>query len=124
MRRFLLLMLCSLATPAFAGFGFTRTDSRIVVDTDAQLLFSVDTRNGDLVSLRYRGSELQTTEPKASQIASGLGSAQVEAHTVGDVIVISARAGDLIHYYLAKKGRTAIYMARSEERRVGKECPV
>ncbi|AZF00242.1 Rhamnogalacturonate lyase precursor [Pseudomonas orientalis] len=111
MRRLLLLMLCSLATPAFAGFGFTRTDSRIVVDTDAQLLFSVDTRNGDLASLRYRGSELQTTEPKASQVASGLGSAQVEAHTVGDVIVISARAGDLIQYYLAKKGRAAIYMA-------------
>ncbi len=111
MRRLLLLMLCSLATPAFAGFGFTRTDSRIVVDTDAQLLFSVDTRNGDLVSLRYRGSELQTTEPKASQLASGLCSAQVEAHTVGDVIVISARTGDLIHYYLAKKGRAAIYMA-------------
>ena len=32
-------------------------------------------------------------------------------HTVGDVIVISARAGELIHYYLAKKGRAAIYMA-------------
>ncbi|AZE88711.1 rhamnogalacturonan lyase B N-terminal domain-containing protein [Pseudomonas orientalis] len=111
MRRLLLLMLCSLATPAFAGFGFTRTDSRIVVDTDAHLLFSVDTRNGDLVSLRYRDTELQTSEPKASQIASGLGSARVEAHPVGDVIVISARAGDLIHYYLAKKGRAAIYMA-------------
>jgi len=112
MRRLMLIVLCTLAIQAHAaGFGFTRSDARIVVDTDANLVFSVDTRNGDLVSMRYRGNELQTTEPKASQIASGLGSAQVEAHTVGDVIVISARAGELIHYYLAKKGRAAIYMA-------------
>lgn len=112
MRRLMLIVLCTLAVQAHAaGFGFTRSDARIVVDTDANLVFSVDTRNGDLVSMRYRGNELQTTEPKASQIASGLGSAQVEAHTVGDVIVISARAGELIHYYLAKKGRAAIYMA-------------
>ncbi|WP_338510078.1 rhamnogalacturonan lyase B N-terminal domain-containing protein [Pseudomonas poae] len=112
MRRLMLIVLCTLAVQAHAaGFSFTRSDARIVVDTDANLVFSVDTRNGDLVSMRYRGNELQTTEPKASQIASGLGSAQVEAHTVGDVIVISARAGELIHYYLAKKGRAAIYMA-------------
>ncbi|KTC63405.1 rhamnogalacturonase B [Pseudomonas fluorescens ABAC62] len=112
MRRLLLVVCCSLAAHAHAaGFGFTRSDSRIVVDTDAQLTFSVDARNGDLVSLLYRNSELQTTEPKASQIASGLGSAQVDAHQTGDVIVISVRAGDLTHYYLAKKGRAAIYMA-------------
>lgn len=112
MRRLLLMMFCALSAHAHAtGFGFTHTGSRIVVDTDAHLLFSVDTRNGDLVSLRYRDNELQTTEPKASQIASGLGSAQVDARTLGDVIVIRARAGDLTHYYLAKKGRAAIYMA-------------
>ena len=70
MRRLLLIMFCTLAAHAHAaGFGFTRTDSRIVVDTGANLLFSVDTRNGDLTSMRYRDSELQTTEPKASQIA-------------------------------------------------------
>lgn len=112
MRRFLLMVCCTLAAQAHAaGFGFTRTDARIVVDTGADLLFSVDTRNGDLVSMRYRDSELQTTEPKASQLASGLGSAQVDARTVADVIIISARAGNVIHYYLAKKGRAAIYMA-------------
>ncbi len=104
MRRLMLIMLCTLAAQAHAaGFGFTRSDSHIVVDTGANLVFSVDTHNGDLVSMRYRGNELQTTEPKASQIASGLGSAQVEARTVGDVIVISARSGELIHYYLADK---------------------
>ncbi|MBA1228896.1 rhamnogalacturonase B [Pseudomonas viridiflava] len=94
-----------------ASFGFVRTPPQIVVDTGSQLIFSVDTRNGDLVSLRYRGQELQTREPKASQIASGLGAAQVNVKTVGDVILISAQAGDLTQYYMAVKGRDAIYMA-------------
>ncbi|WP_353888338.1 rhamnogalacturonan lyase B N-terminal domain-containing protein [Pseudomonas alliivorans] len=94
-----------------ASFGFVRTPPRIFVDTGNQLVFSVDERNGDLVSMRYRGQELQTREPKASQIASGLGAAQVDVRTVGDVIVISAHAGDLTHYYMAVNGRDAIYMA-------------
>ncbi|WP_286837231.1 rhamnogalacturonan lyase B N-terminal domain-containing protein [Pseudomonas sp. PGPPP1] len=61
--------------------------------------------------MRYHGNELQTTEPKASQIASGLGCPQLEVHTVGDVIVVIASTVDLIHYYMANKGRAAIYMA-------------
>ncbi|MCR8932237.1 MULTISPECIES: rhamnogalacturonan lyase B N-terminal domain-containing protein [unclassified Pseudomonas] len=114
MRRFQLIMFCGLALAAqahAATFGLTRIGTRTVVDSGADLVFSVDNRNGDLVSMRYRDNELQTTEPKASQLASGLGSAQVDARVVGDVIVISARAGDLTQYYLAKKGRNAIYMA-------------
>ncbi|WP_411379790.1 rhamnogalacturonan lyase B N-terminal domain-containing protein [Pseudomonas sp. MPB26] len=119
MQHFSLLMLCgvclaSAALPACAqpgGFGFTQTDGRVVVDTGAELVFSVDTRNGDLVSMRYRGNELQTLEAKGSQIASGLGAAHVETKTVGDVIVITAQAGDLTHYYLAHRDRNAIYMA-------------
>lgn len=114
MRRLRLIMFCALtlATHAHAaGFGVTRAGNQLVVDTGANLVFGVDTRNGDLVSMRYRGNELQTTEPKASQLASGLGNAQVSTRTVGDVIVISAQAGDLTQYYLAKKGRNAIYLA-------------
>jgi rhamnogalacturonan endolyase len=58
-----------------------------------------------------RCAELQSPEPKASQIASGLGKAKVEVKNLSDVIVISAQTRDLIHYYIAKKGRDAIYMA-------------
>ncbi|MCD5992459.1 rhamnogalacturonase B [Pseudomonas sp. CDFA 602] len=94
-----------------ASFGFIRTETQAVVDTGADLVFSVDTRNGDLTSMRFKGEELQTTEPKASQIASGLGTAQVDVRTAGDVMVVSVRHGDLIHYYMAHKGRDAIYMA-------------
>ncbi len=114
-----LLILCfacfaSIALPASAqagNFGATQTGTRVVVDTGAALVFSVDTRNGDLVSLRYRGDELQTRESKNSQIASGLGTARVDVKTVGEVIVVSAQAGNLIHYYIARKGRDAVYMA-------------
>lgn len=118
MQRFLLMLCCvCLASTVFTtraqadSFGVTQAGTRVVVNTGADLVFSVDTRNGDLVSMRYRGEELQTREPKYSQVASGLGAAHVDVKTVGEVIVISAQAGDLTHYYLAHKGRNAIYMA-------------
>ncbi|MFB3303362.1 rhamnogalacturonan lyase B N-terminal domain-containing protein [Pseudomonas sp. AMR01] len=118
MQRFLLMLCCvclaSTALDARAhaeGFGVSQTGTQVVVDTGADLVFSVDSRNGDLVSLRYRGNELQTREPKKSQVASGLGAAHVDVKTIGDVIVVSAQAGDLTHYYLAHKGRNALYMA-------------
>ncbi|MCC4597909.1 polysaccharide lyase family protein [Xanthomonas campestris pv. phormiicola] len=117
MQRLLCLILCYLACSALPAaaqsgtFGFTRSGNRIVVDSGANLVFSVDAGNGDLVSMRYRGNELQSTEGKGSQIASGLGAATVAARSVGDTIVISAKAGDLVQYYMARKGRDAVYMA-------------
>ncbi|WP_421523956.1 rhamnogalacturonan lyase B N-terminal domain-containing protein [Pseudomonas yamanorum] len=118
MKPSLSMLLCAclwagtLPADAQAGsFGFTQSDTRVVVDTGANLVFSVDTRNGDLVSMVYHGDELQTREPKGSQIASGLGAAQVEVHTMGDTIVVSAQAHDLTQYYIAHKGRSAIYLA-------------
>ncbi|WP_045757841.1 rhamnogalacturonan lyase B N-terminal domain-containing protein [Xanthomonas albilineans] len=117
-RTFFPLILCCIAVggalPAAAQngtFGLSHSGGCFVVDSGANLVFSVDDSNGDLVSMRYRGTELQSTEAKGSQIASGLGTATVAARTVGDTIVISAQAGDLIHYYMAHKGRNAIYMA-------------
>ncbi|WP_205956432.1 rhamnogalacturonan lyase B N-terminal domain-containing protein [Pantoea stewartii] len=94
-----------------SAFGVTHSGNTLVVDTGADLVFSIDDRNGDLTSMRFHGSELASPEHKASQVASGLGHAQVAVKTAGDVIVISAQAGELIHYYLAKKGRNALYMA-------------
>ncbi|KQQ78829.1 rhamnogalacturonase B [Xanthomonas sp. Leaf131] len=99
------------SAPAIAAFGVTRSGDRFIVDTEAQLVFSVNANTGDIVSMRYRDNELQTTEAKGSHIASGLGSATVEARVVGGAIVVSAKAGDLTQYYIARKGRNAIYMA-------------
>lgn len=106
-----LLFYGSVNAPAMAAFGVTRSGDRFIVDTGAQLVFSVNAGNGDIVSMRYRDNELQTTESKGTQLASGLGSASVEARTVGGAIVVSARAGDLTQYYIARTGRNAIYMA-------------
>ncbi|MFE8646506.1 rhamnogalacturonan lyase B N-terminal domain-containing protein [Sphingomonas sp. NCPPB 2930] len=92
-------------------FGFNQVDNRIVVDTGAHLRFSVDTRNGDIVSMNYRDNELQTPGGNGSQLASGLGSAQVSARMVGNVVVVSAKSRAVVQYYIAAKGRDALYMA-------------
>lgn len=112
------LVLCCcmglISLPAFAQgstFGFTRESYEILVNTGANLSFRVDTRNGDLVSMRYLGNELQTSEAKGSQLASGLGHAQVDVRVVGNTIVVSARSGELVQYYMAHKGCDAIYLA-------------
>ncbi|MBB6367609.1 rhamnogalacturonan endolyase [Xanthomonas sacchari] len=113
-RLLLCLFALTSAAPAWAGasrFGVARVGERFVVDSGADLQFSVDARTGDVVSMRYRGVELESPEAKHSQIASGLGSASVTARTVGDTIVVSASAGDLVQYYMARKGRDAIYLA-------------
>lgn len=99
------------SAPALAAFGFTHSHERVIVDSGAELVFSVDAHNGDIVSIRYRDNELQTTESKGSQVASGLGSASVDVRLIGSTIVVSAKAGDLIQYYIVRKGRNAIYMA-------------
>ncbi|MBB4131176.1 rhamnogalacturonan lyase B N-terminal domain-containing protein [Xanthomonas sp. 3075] len=106
-----LLLYGGVSAPALAAFGATRSGDRIVVDTGAELVFSVDANNGDIVSMRYRNNELQTTEPKGSHLASGLASASVHTRTLGESIVVWASAGDLTQTYIARKGRNAIYMA-------------
>lgn len=106
-----LLLYAGVSAPALAEFGFTRSGDRVIVDSGAELVFSVNVNNGDIVSMRYRDNELQTTESKGSHIASGLGNASVDARVVGGTVVVSAKAGDLIQYYIVHKGRNAIYMA-------------
>ena len=106
-----LLLYAGVSAPALADFGISRSGDRVIVDSGAELVFAVGARNGDIVSMRYRDNELQTTESKGSHIASGLGSASVDARSVGETIVVSAKAGDLVQYYIARKGRNAIYMA-------------
>ncbi len=106
-----LLLYAGVSAPALADFGISRSGDRVIVDSGAELVFAVGARNGDIVSMRYRDNELQTTESKGSHIASGLGSASVDARIVGETIVVSAKAGDLVQYYIARKGRNAIYMA-------------
>lgn len=66
-----LLLYAGISAPALADFGISRSGNRVIVDSGAELVFAVDARNGDIVSMRYRDNELQTTESKGSHIASG-----------------------------------------------------
>ncbi|CAE7205388.1 hypothetical protein P3342_011679 [Pyrenophora teres f. teres] len=109
-----LLAAATLSAPALAAFGVTQTGTNIVVDTGstATLVFTVDSTNCDIISLKYQGEELQDSQ--ASQINSGLGSATVKFEAVGtQYIKITCIAGTLTHYMVAKSGGANIYMATS-----------
>lgn len=95
---------------AALAFGVVTASGLVTVDTGANLVFKVDAFNGDITSIKYKDSELQTTEGKYSQIASGLGTADVSTRTAGEVIIVSAKSGDLVQYYIARKGYDNIYM--------------
>ncbi|KII94556.1 polysaccharide lyase family 4 protein [Plicaturopsis crispa FD-325 SS-3] len=106
-----LAFLFSYATSAaYAAFGITDNDSNFVVDTGGGLVFTVNTANGDITSLKYAGYECQD-QTKFSQLSSGLGSATVTYKVSGSYIVVFVRTDTLSHYYVAKSGDSTIYMA-------------
>jgi rhamnogalacturonan endolyase len=109
-----------------AAVPVTLTDSagHFTVDTHAGLVFQVNKANGDIISLLYNGEELQDLKGgKYSQIASGLGTATVTATPSADgtVVTIAAATPTLTHYYVARGGTSAIFMATyiTAEPRVG-----
>ncbi|KHN54756.1 beta strand repeat-containing protein [Pectobacterium fontis] len=107
------------------GFGLNQDSHLITVDTGAGLVFTIRrTANdgssrgaGDIVSLRYRGVEFQNRR-KGSQINSGFAGlydhqngVQVQAVQIDtDHIRVTVVAGDLTHYYMARRGDAAVYM--------------
>jgi rhamnogalacturonan endolyase len=114
-----------LATTVAASFGLTEDANFYTVDTGAGLIFKirrtdngVSTQSaGDIASLVYNGVQYQD-QLRGSQLNSGfdflytgVSAVDVGATTVGaDTIKITVRAGDLTHYYLARRGSPNIYM--------------
>ena len=105
-------------SPVFGAFGLVDQEKVFVVDSGAGLVFSVSKLNGNIVSIRYKGSpELQST--KGSHIASGFGACAVKGEVArADVVKISITTDpsntamkDLIHYLIVRKGQNNIYMA-------------
>jgi rhamnogalacturonan endolyase len=108
------------------AFGLTTAADSYTVDTAAGLFFKVrrtdnlsNTQSaGDLMSLVFNGVEYQDLS-RGSQINSGFDYlyAGVSAVTVTaavvnvDYIKVTVTAGDLTHYYLARRGYPHIYMA-------------
>ncbi|GAA5919104.1 hypothetical protein JCM6882_005123 [Rhodosporidiobolus microsporus] len=102
------------SAPALAAFGVSTSGSTLTVDSGSNLVFTINTSNGDIRSMKYKGKELQD-QSKFSHLVSGLGKATVSSKVSGDVIIVTSTStnigGDLTQYFIVKKGVDTIYMA-------------
>jgi len=100
-------------TTAFAAaIGVTDNGSTIVVNTEAGLIYTINKSNGDMISCKWNGTELND-QAKHSQIGSGLGSAAVNWNMSpdGSTVTIACATNTLTHYYVSRYGDNTIYMA-------------
>ncbi|PIH57839.1 rhamnogalacturonan lyase B N-terminal domain-containing protein [Paenibacillus sp. LK1] len=115
---FLLLVMMAAAVlyPTSTGHAatiyVTDNGSRIEVNTGAGLVYTVNKTNGDIISAKMNGTELNGSS-KASHIGSGLGSANVTWNTSpsGSTVLITVSTSTLTHYYASRGGENIIYMA-------------
>jgi rhamnogalacturonan endolyase len=110
-------------------FGVVTGNDHHTVNTGAGLVFRVVRSNGDVDSIKWRGTELNSWK-RASHIASGLGSkgTTTSVRTGDELAVVTARTSgsngvvaDFTHYYIVRKGDNTIYMAThaAKQPRVG-----
>ena len=121
------VLLClAFAVEGLAAFGLTTGTDSYTVDTGAGLVFKVRRTDngastqsaGDLMSMVWNGVEYQN-QSRGSQITSGfdylytgISAVSVGAAVVNvDYIKLTVTAGNLTHYYLARRGYPHIYMA-------------
>jgi rhamnogalacturonan endolyase len=106
-------------------FGLTQDATYFTIDTGAGLVFKIRRQDfgshtqspGDIASLMYKGVQYQDWA-RGSQVNSGFDwlyknqtTTSVTAETVGtDYIKVTVKGGDLVHYYIAKRGVNNIYM--------------
>jgi rhamnogalacturonan endolyase len=110
---------------AVSSFGLTQDANFYTIDTGAGLVFKVrrldngvSTQSaGDIASMVYNGLEYQD-QARGTQVNSGfdylysgISAVDVSAVTVGtDVVKVTVKAGNLTHYYIARRGEAKIYM--------------
>ena len=120
-----ILWIC-MVSPGHAAFGLSTATDSYTVDTDSGLVFKVRRTDngsstqsaGDLMSLVFNGIDYQNPS-RGTHINSGfdylyddISSVSVSATQIDpDTIRVTVRAGDLTHYYLARRGDPVIYMA-------------
>ncbi|KAL1743606.1 polysaccharide lyase family 4 protein [Schizophyllum fasciatum] len=112
--------LLALAPVAFAAFGVETSGSNMVVDSGDKLVFTVNTKSGDITSIKYSGTELQD-KSKFTQLSSGLGSADVSSTADNGVAVVTISTDTINHYYIVKEGENTMYIGTnaSKEPEVG-----
>lgn len=117
----------SQSTAVASTFGLSADSNFFTIDTGAGLVFKVRRSNpnndtsttspGDIASMVYNGVQYQDAS-RGSQVNSGFDNLYkgvtdvvVDAGFVdADHIKITVSAGNLTHYYLAKRGEPRIYM--------------
>lgn len=96
-----------------AAIGVIDNGSKIVVDTKAGLVYTIDKTNGDMTSCKLNGTELLGST-KPSHISSGLGSSTKVSWATspsGSTLTITCETDTLTHYYISRQGENIIYMA-------------
>ncbi|MHA7578874.1 rhamnogalacturonan lyase B N-terminal domain-containing protein [Paenibacillus vandeheii] len=112
----LVMMAAAVLYPTSTGhaatINVTDNGSRIEVNTGAGLVYTVNKTNGDIISAKMNGTELNGSS-KGSHIGSGLGSANVTWNTSpsGSTALITVSTSTLTHYYASRGGENIIYMA-------------
>lgn len=110
---------------AVSPFGLTSDATFFTVDTGAGLVFKIRRTDngsstqsaGDIASMVYNGVQYQD-QARGTQVNSGfdflytgVSAVNVSAETIGsDYIKVTVVAGNLTHYYMAKRGDPKIYM--------------
>lgn len=98
-----------------AAFGYTISGGSITADSGAGLTFKVTQATGELTSMTYNGTELQSRS-RSSHVESGINAATTAA-LKGDYVVLTEvthawrGSGTLYQYLVCHKGDNAIYMA-------------
>ncbi|KZV67693.1 polysaccharide lyase family 4 protein [Peniophora sp. CONT] len=113
MRTSFLSLLLASAVPFVSGFGLTTSGTLWTVDTSGGLVFTIQSSNGDVTSLKYNGVECQD-QTKYSQISSGLGSASCSWTQTGNsnnYIKITCTTSTLTQYYVAQYKSPNLHMA-------------
>ncbi|HER2209478.1 TPA: hypothetical protein VJT00_001828, partial [Streptococcus pyogenes] len=104
---FLVMMTAAVLYPTSTGHAatiyVTDNGSRIEVNTGAGLVYTVNKTNGDIISAKMNGTELNGSS-KGSHIGSGLGSANVTWNTSpsGSTVLITVSTSTLTHYYASR----------------------
>jgi rhamnogalacturonan endolyase len=115
----------SIQTAAATSFGLTQDTNFYTIDTGAGLVFKIRRTDngastqsaGDIASLLYNGVQFQD-QARGTQVNSGfdflyngVSAVAVDAQAVGaDTIKVTVKAGNLTHYYIARRGEPRIYM--------------
>jgi rhamnogalacturonan endolyase len=84
----------------------------LTVDSGAGLVYRVRQSNGDITSIRWNGTELNSGS-KASHLSSGLGTATVTSSLSpsGTTALITIATSTVTHYLATRRNENTIYMA-------------